>query len=93
MIVEHAFAYPGLGSLLVDSILLRDVPVIEAIVLLVSAIYILANLCADIMAIILNPSFADWMKGASWNPLRLPHRVRVGVVQSGEYDACRCPFC
>ncbi len=55
VIVERVFAYPGLGSLLVDSILLRDVPVIEAIVLLVSAIYILANLCADIMAIILNP--------------------------------------
>jgi peptide/nickel transport system permease protein len=55
VLVERVFSYPGLGSLLVDSILLRDVPVIEAIVLLVSAIYIFTNLFADMMAIILNP--------------------------------------
>jgi len=55
VIVERVFSYPGLGSLLVDSILLRDVPVIEAIVLLVSAIYIFTNLFADVMAIVLNP--------------------------------------
>lgn len=55
VLVERVFAYPGLGSLLVDAILLRDAPVIEAIVLLVSAIYILTNLFADLMAILLNP--------------------------------------
>jgi peptide/nickel transport system permease protein len=55
VLVERVFSYPGLGSLLVDSILLRDVPVIEAICLLVSAIYILTNLFADVMTIALNP--------------------------------------
>ena len=55
VLVERVFSYPGLGSLLVDSILLRDVPVIEAICLLVSAIYILTNLVADVMTIVLNP--------------------------------------
>ncbi|MGB7297145.1 MAG: ABC transporter permease, partial [Candidatus Aminicenantales bacterium] len=55
VLVERVFSYPGLGSLLVDSILLRDVPVIEAVVLLVSAIYIFTNLFADVMAIVLNP--------------------------------------
>jgi peptide/nickel transport system permease protein len=55
VLVERVFSYPGLGSLLVDSILLRDVPVIEAVALLVSAIYVLANLFADAMAIALNP--------------------------------------
>jgi peptide/nickel transport system permease protein len=55
VLVERVFSYPGLGSLLVDSILLRDVPVIEAICLLVSAIYILTNLFADVMTIVLNP--------------------------------------
>ena len=55
VLVERVFSYPGLGSLLVDSILLRDVPVIEAIVLLIAAVYILSNLAADGMAISLNP--------------------------------------
>jgi peptide/nickel transport system permease protein len=55
VLVERVFSYPGLGSLLVDSILLRDVPVIEAIVLLIAAVYILGNLAADVMAIVLNP--------------------------------------
>jgi peptide/nickel transport system permease protein len=55
VLVERVFSYPGLGSLLVDSILLRDVPVVEAIALLVSAIYIAANLFADVMAVLLNP--------------------------------------
>jgi peptide/nickel transport system permease protein len=55
VLVERVFSYPGLGSLLVDSILLRDVPVIEAVVLLIAAVYILSNLVADVMAITLNP--------------------------------------
>jgi peptide/nickel transport system permease protein len=55
VVVERVFAYNGIGSLLVDSIFLRDAPLIEAAALLVSAIYIGANLLADVMAIVLNP--------------------------------------
>lgn len=55
VIVEQVFVYPGLGSLLIESVFLRDAPVIEAVALLVSAFYIVANLFADVMGIILNP--------------------------------------
>ena len=55
VLVERVFSYPGMGSLLVDSILLRDVPVIEAVVLIVAAIYILSNVFADVMTIVVNP--------------------------------------
>jgi peptide/nickel transport system permease protein len=55
VLVERVFSYPGMGSLLVDSILLRDVPVIEAVVLLVASIYIFSNVFADVMTIVLNP--------------------------------------
>ena len=55
VVVERVFSYNGIGSLLVDSIFLRDAPLIEAAALLVSAVYILANLFADVMAILLNP--------------------------------------
>jgi peptide/nickel transport system permease protein len=55
VVVEKVFSYPGFGSLLVDSLQLRDLPLIEATVLIAAAVYIAANLFADIGAILLNP--------------------------------------
>ena len=55
VVVEKVFGYPGFGSLLVDSLQLRDVPLIEATVLIAAAVYVGANLLADIGAILLNP--------------------------------------
>ncbi len=55
VVVEKVFSYPGFGSLLVDSLQLRDLPVIEATVMVAALIYIAANLIADIAAILLNP--------------------------------------
>jgi len=55
VIVEKIFSYPGFGRLLVDSLQLRDVPLIEATVLIAAAVYIGANLLADLGAILLNP--------------------------------------
>jgi peptide/nickel transport system permease protein len=55
VIVERVFSYPGFGSLLVDALQLRDLPVIEATVMIAAAVYIVANLIADIGAILLNP--------------------------------------
>src|SRR5579864_847042 len=55
VVVENLFAIPGIGSLLVDSISLRDVPVVEAAILLVSLVYILGNLVADLGAVLSNP--------------------------------------
>jgi len=55
VVVERVFSYNGIGSLLVESVFLRDAPLIEATALLVSTVYILANLFADVTAIVLNP--------------------------------------
>ena len=55
VVVESVFSYPGLGKLLVDSISVRDVPVVEATALIASAVYIVANLVADVLAMLLNP--------------------------------------
>ncbi len=55
VIVEKVFSYPGFGGLLVDSLQLRDIPLIEATVLIAAAVYIGANLLADVAAIVLNP--------------------------------------
>ena len=55
VIVERVFGFPGFGSLTVDALLTLDVPLIEATVLIAAAVYIAANLLADIAAVLLNP--------------------------------------
>ncbi|ESY64905.1 ABC transporter permease [Mesorhizobium sp. LNHC252B00] len=55
VIVEVVFVYPGVGRLLVDSVSKRDLPVVQAICLIVSITYILLNLFADIVSIVSNP--------------------------------------
>jgi len=55
VVVERLFAFQGFGSLLVDALQLRDVPLIEATILIAAAAYIVANLAADVGAILLNP--------------------------------------
>ena len=53
--VEKIFGYPGFGSLLVDALQLRDLPLIEATIMIAASVYIVANLLADVGAILLNP--------------------------------------
>jgi peptide/nickel transport system permease protein len=55
VVVEKVFGFPGFGSLLVESLQLRDAPLIEATVLLAATVYIAANLLADVGTILLNP--------------------------------------
>ena len=55
VVVERVFSYPGFGNLLVDSLQLRDLPVIESTVMIAALDYVLANLLADVTGILLNP--------------------------------------
>ena len=55
VVVENVFNYPGLGQLLLQAALGQDVPLLEATVLILAAILMLANLAADILHGLLNP--------------------------------------
>jgi len=55
VVVEVVFVYPGIGQLFVDSVKIRDIPVVQACCLVFAAAYILLNLTADIMSILSNP--------------------------------------
>jgi peptide/nickel transport system permease protein len=55
VVVEIAFAYPGIGQTMVDAVRSRDVPVIQACALIFAAAYISFNLIADVIAIASNP--------------------------------------
>tara|TARA_B110000014_G_scaffold177711_1_gene127351 strand:- start:609 stop:1019 length:411 start_codon:yes stop_codon:yes gene_type:complete len=55
VIVEKIFTFPGFGNLLIDSIKFRDLPLVEATILIAASFYIFANLLTDILSIIFNP--------------------------------------
>ena len=55
IIVENVFAYPGLGQLLLSSILTRDTPLLQAVTLIVAGTYAAGNLLADISYAVLDP--------------------------------------
>jgi len=55
VVVEVVFVYPGIGQLFVDSVKIRDIPVVQACALIFAAAFILLNLTADIMSILSNP--------------------------------------
>ncbi|MEO6956036.1 MAG: ABC transporter permease subunit, partial [Antricoccus sp.] len=55
VVIEYLFRYPGIGSELIDSVRNRDLPIIQALTLIIAAVYILVNLIADIVGLIANP--------------------------------------
>lgn len=55
VVVETVFAYPGLGKLAIDAISTRDYPVIQAFVVLMTAIFIAAGLLVDLLYVVVDP--------------------------------------
>jgi glutathione transport system permease protein len=56
IVVETVFAWPGVGMLLVDSVNMRDYPVIQGLILLFSLEFILINLIVDVLYGMINPT-------------------------------------
>ncbi len=55
VVTESIFVIPGFGKLTVDSVLDRNYPVIQAVVLVTVAGYIVVNLCVDVLYAVFNP--------------------------------------
>jgi peptide/nickel transport system permease protein len=55
VVTETVFAWPGLGRLILESITTRDYPIVQAGVLVLSALYLMANLLVDVLYSYLNP--------------------------------------
>lgn len=55
VITEQVFAWPGVGRLAVTAITARDYPIIQAVVLLVSCVFVVANLAVDLLYAFLDP--------------------------------------
>ena len=55
VVIEKVFAWPGIGSLVVESVTARDFPVVQTVVMLLCAIFVLTNLVVDLLYGYLNP--------------------------------------
>jgi peptide/nickel transport system permease protein len=55
IVVEYVFNYAGIGGALRDAVSNRDLPVIQAVALLIAGLYVVLNLLADIATILVTP--------------------------------------
>jgi peptide/nickel transport system permease protein len=55
VLVEYVFSYPGIGALLVEAVANQDMPVVQTVVMLAAAVYVVMNLVADLATILVTP--------------------------------------
>jgi len=55
VVVETVFNYPGIGLGLVEAVAARDMPIVQALALLIAALYVVLNLLADVATILVSP--------------------------------------
>jgi peptide/nickel transport system permease protein len=55
VVTEIVFNIPGLGRLIVSAILRRDYPVVQGVVLVTAATYVLVNLVVDVLYVFIDP--------------------------------------
>ena len=58
VIVERIFSYPGIGNMAIDAVINRDLPLIQGLVLVFGALFILVNLAVDLLVAAFNPRLA-----------------------------------
>jgi len=59
VIVENLFGRPGIGQVLVTAVNTRDVPTVSGIVLVVAAVYVIANLLVDLTYALIDPRLRE----------------------------------
>ena len=55
MLTEWVFAIPGIGKMMVDSIMMRDLPMLQGTVLYIAVIFVLSNLAVDLSYAFIDP--------------------------------------
>jgi peptide/nickel transport system permease protein len=62
IVVEALFNYPGIGGALRDAVRVRDIPVIQFLVMVLAAVYVLTNLAADVATVLVTPRLRTRMQ-------------------------------
>jgi peptide/nickel transport system permease protein len=59
IITESVFAYPGIGTTLVNAVQNRDVTVVQSVAMLIAVVYVVLNLLADLVVMLLVPKLRE----------------------------------
>jgi peptide/nickel transport system permease protein len=62
IVVETLFSYPGIGQLLVQAVQTRDVTLVQAIALVLAAVYITINIVADLLVVLVVPKLRTGLR-------------------------------
>ena len=62
VVVEFVFGYPGIGGAFVDAVSNRDLPVVQALAILIAAAYVALNVIADVATILVSPRLRTALK-------------------------------
>jgi peptide/nickel transport system permease protein len=62
IVVEALFNYPGIGGALRDSVRVRDIPVIQFLVMVLAGVYVFTNLAADVATVLVTPRLRTRMQ-------------------------------
>src|SRR5580693_321661 len=55
VLTEQVFSIPGFGKMIVDAVFNRDYPVVQGVVLVTAFLYVMLNLLADVLYVVINP--------------------------------------
>ena len=55
VVIEYVFNYPGIGSALLEAVVNHDLPVVQALAMLIAGVYVVLNLLADVATILVTP--------------------------------------
>jgi peptide/nickel transport system permease protein len=55
VVIEYVFNYSGIGSALQEAVVNHDLPVVQALAMLIAAVYVVLNLLADVATILVTP--------------------------------------
>ena len=55
LVIEKLFSWPGLGSLMVDSVAIRDIPVVQGTILVIVLWFLLINVLVDLVYAAIDP--------------------------------------
>lgn len=55
VVIEKLFSWPGLGSLLVDSVSMRDIPVVQGAILMIVLWFLIINTVVDVLYAVIDP--------------------------------------
>jgi ABC-type dipeptide/oligopeptide/nickel transport system permease component len=59
VVIEGVFAYPGIGQLALDAVTDRDIPVVQAVVIVVAFMIVMANFTVDLIARLIDPRLRE----------------------------------